>query len=74
MREGLFEDTRRKVKLTKNRKFILSWTVITIVLLMVCYPLGHLSVIAMAIYAIFRLFPNIKNMFKKWLHWMSYDD
>ena len=74
MREGLFDNARSRFRLTKERKFVLSWTVITIVLLMVCYPLGHLSVIGMVIYAAFKLLPNLKGWFKKWLHWMSYDD
>ena len=61
----------KEVKLTKEAKFLISWVILSIVLLIVCYPLGHLSVMVFAIYTAITVLPKA---FHKWLDWMNTDD
>jgi len=63
-----------RIKLTKRNKFEISWVIMTPIALIVCYPIGHLSVIIFVGYVIGRSIPKIKKLFKMWLNWMNHDD
>ena len=63
-----------RIKLTKRNKFEISWVIMTLIALIVCYPIGHLSTIIFVVYVIGRSIPKIKKLFKMWLNWMNHDD
>lgn len=64
----------KNIKLKKHDKFIISWVILTIILLLVCYPIGHLSVIIFTIYSFIGIIPRLKVIGKKYLDWMNHDD